>query len=101
MQKIKDTIKVDGVHSHKNIHFVDVFVQSGVLVFKIVLPYNTKEKAEQAMHAVRSDKQQELLEPDYKPYILFVGDVDIDLENVQDKWLKSKRVFDEIHCKKY
>lgn len=104
MQKIKDTIKIDGVRTNKNLHFVDVFFQRGVLVFKIVLAYNTKAKAEQAMQSMQSENQQEFLAPDYKPYILFVGDVDIDLKNVQEQFAKSitksKRAQDGIHCKK-
>ena len=43
------------------------------MIFKIRYPYNTKNKAEQAILAMAAKKQKGVPEPDYKPFIWIVG----------------------------
>ena len=76
MINVKEIIKVEGIYISAlwlDFYAVDVLVKRGNLVFKIRYPYNTKAKAQQSMHAMKSKKQQDILIPDYKPFIWLAG----------------------------
>jgi len=76
MINVKEIIEIDGIYISalwKDFYAVDVFVKRGELIFKIRYPYNTRDKAQQSMRAMKAKNQQDILIPDYKPFIWFAG----------------------------
>lgn len=76
MINVKEIIKIEGIYISalwRDFYAVDVFVKRGEFVFKIRYPYNTRDRARQSMQAMKSKIQQNVLEPDYKPFIWSAG----------------------------
>ena len=76
MINVNEIKKVDCLYTsqlYKNYYAVDVFIERGGIIFKLRYPYNLQDKAKQAMRAMQDKRQQDIPEPDYKPYIWMVG----------------------------
>jgi len=54
---------------YKDFYAVDFVLKQGDTVFKIRYPYKTKFAANAALQAIKNKQQQDLREPDYKPYV--------------------------------
>ena len=72
MINVNEVKKVIGTYQsqlYKDFYAVDFLVERGGVLFKIRYPYNKEIKAEKAKTALQNKKQQDLEEPDYRPYM--------------------------------
>lgn len=73
VNEVKSVIGIYQSKLCKNFYAVDFLIERGGYVFKIRYPYNAKINACRAMRAIKNKKQQDLPQPDYRPYIWLMG----------------------------
>ena len=69
VNEVKSVIGIYKSQLYKDFYAVDFLVERGGKVFKIRYPYKTEVAAENALLAIKDKKQQDLQQPDYRPYI--------------------------------
>ena len=69
VNEVKAVIGTYQSQLYKDFYAVDFLVERGGKVFKIRYPYKTEIAAENALRAIQNKKQQDLQQPDYRPYI--------------------------------
>ena len=69
VNEVKELIGLYKSQLYKDFYAVDVIVERSGLLFKIRCPYNTELKAQQTMNAITEKKQQNIVKPDYRPYV--------------------------------
>jgi len=69
VNEVKSVIGIYTSQLYKDFYAVDFLVERGGKFFKIRYPYNTETKAESALNAIKNKQQQDLQQPDYRPYI--------------------------------
>ena len=66
---VKTVIGLYQSQLYKDFYAVDFLIDRGGKIFKIRYPYKTRDRASCAMQAITDKKQQDLQQPDYRPYI--------------------------------
>ena len=72
MVNVNEVKSVIGLYQsvlYKDFFAVDFLVERGGTLFKIRYPYQTQDKAQSALQAIKNKEQQNLQEPDYRPYV--------------------------------
>lgn len=69
VNEVKSIICIYTSVLYKDFYAVDFLVERSGKIFKIRYPYKTLDRAESAMQAIKDKKQQDLQQPDYRPYI--------------------------------
>lgn len=76
MVDFKNIKKVEGIYSsilYKDYYSLDVLVERGNFLLRVRYPYNTKEKAREALRAARM--KQQIPEPCYRPSVFIIGNI--------------------------